>query len=268
MTHTNEAITQMYSAVDGSSTYAPYQCHSDFLAPGYAEKLNDAFDFVVVGALHGFGEGTQSINAPCEQEYQVVADAVAGLDPLKGDKLFVEGPGAGDEQLFSKKLAADPAALLAAAEQDREEKKISTFRYAGALAVAKGVPTRYADMSRSMVNHFLAATAQPDVKAVAISSEYGPDLYQLRNQQAVYTAKDDAIVRLHAVRGRSEKPTSMLLFGEVHVWQDTGMGVSIPEIFAAKDLEVRTQVLPNLLSVRIGAYAAMYAQRMTKFFIN
>jgi hypothetical protein len=263
--YTASPFAEMQAAVHGQTQQElPYPYHTSQITAEQAEAANAAFDFKIVGgthgSVHGWARGTVSLSSPTDVEYQAAADAVAELDASRGDRLFVEGPGMDGEPLVpATMLAKSPAQLRDYAERGREERTIDAFKYAGVLAVSYGIAAVRADISAGMARAYTQAVGRPNLMAIAKEGKQGyTETMHLRNEQATYAVKDDALARLQqgtvdASPQDGLKPVSMLLFGEVHVdGEESGVPL-IPQVYARIGLHASTSILPNSQEARKAA---------------
>lgn len=215
---------------------------------GEAEALNTAFDFVVVGGTHAWGNGRHALFSTSDVEYDAAAGAVAELDAARGDMLFLENPGHNGSPHYAAVTGKDPAQLRALAAQHREERTRNAFHYAAHLAAAEGVPVFNADISEPIVQAYLTRTGEQSLTQAHASSN-SSHIMRLRNETAAHTVKDRTREQLQASSDSDgpaapHKRTAMVLYGENHV-TDRPDYPSIPTILGSFGLESTVRILEN-----------------------
>ena len=245
-------IDRMNFAVMGYTQTDAYQYHDSLITPEQSAALNAAYNFEVVGAFHGFGEGAESRVSPEPEEYQVVADNVADLHGSSGDMLFVENVAHDNTYLVAPGTKINPAAMRSFAAEKLKSKTMDTFEHAAALALANEVIVMPADMHSSMVSHFAQNVGVVSYDDIHRHPRFNPIFHRMRNVQGVNTVKDVALDNLASAQQRPNKPTYRLLFGTRHV---TGNGpfATIPSHYEALGLDAKVTVLPSAQLQRVSA---------------
>ncbi|HYH74405.1 MAG TPA: hypothetical protein VD735_00430, partial [Candidatus Saccharimonadales bacterium] len=164
----------MQAAIHGNTDpELPFVYRTSTLTPEDAARLNDAFDFQIVGGTHGWPNGRGALSSPTDTEYDAVVDATAVLDADRGDVLFVEGPGRDGEMAYRVPHLTDPAELRRHAEEQRDERTIDAFAYATILAAARGIPAMHADIGKWMMVTYLRGVGASSLRPIMeVSSEH------------------------------------------------------------------------------------------------
>jgi hypothetical protein len=219
--------------------------HTGDITPEQAQLLNQNFNFVVVGGIHGQTKGP---HVPTDEVYDSVSFAVSSLDPAKGDMLFIEAEGySGSETAIHSYHGAGGRGEMTAFMR-RVYRNIDAFNYGAMLATSRGVPVRYADMHGDVQEAYLR---EMGISKVPGAEDFGNEKYnryqEARNAQAAYTVKDTALANLDDALLRTNKPTYLQLMGDLHVkkfWQNQK---TVPELYAEMNLDADTVSLTDLI---------------------
>lgn len=202
---------------------------------------------------------------PTALNYDATNLLVNTLDAAKGDALFIEG--IGYQGVPDARLGAmlDPEWFKTEVGLLRDMQDIDTFNYVASLVAVRGVRVEYADVHGDVYQDFLAKEGLTEDSKLTHDQDTAKD--QLRNEQAVYTIKDDALAHLEEAKASGIKPTYIQLMGDGHVndyfkFNDAQL---LPEIYESLGLKV------NVLHIVQAAGAIKVIEAMgtiTNYLLN
>jgi hypothetical protein len=138
------------------------------ISPEEADAINNGVEIVIYGMTHAMTDSSNTdptYLAGVEAQYQDLADMVDGLDPVRGDVLYMESAmHTGAWELMDRSW--DDATHAQHLETRRADRTIHPYTYATERAALRGVPVKVADMHRHVADEFEFVTGE-SARAIA-----------------------------------------------------------------------------------------------------
>ncbi|HSX31897.1 MAG TPA: hypothetical protein VLF43_01425 [Candidatus Saccharimonadales bacterium] len=240
-----------------------------------AEAINSSINMVGYAVAHG-GELDDRFAglAAVEKEYDAVASVVNGLDPSRGDILFLEGDAANYAPFQWQSDVTTPETKISALNYMRATRLISVFNYAFQLAHVKGVEVGFPDIQRPELEQFALGIGETDINEV-LKKGNDPSwahfnaFHTRREQRVALSERNRALAALPNLG--AEKPTYATLFGFDHFAEKEAAGERTTQTpglteafnYLGLDLEVRT--MPHAVRERRLRYIAELTRWLPTF---